>query len=359
MDITEKKHIEKKAKSWYISNRHIYKKLSSKVESIITEVLDNKDISFHMITSRAKEIDSFAKKITDDKYDDPINQIHDLSGIRIITYVEDEVLKVAKAIQELFKIDKKNSSDKKTALGVDRVGYKSVHYVCSIKKDRIDLSEYKMFNNKVFEVQIRTILQHAWAEIEHDRNYKFSGKLPDELSRRFKLLSGTLELVDREFNLIANEIDILKSDVIKNVKEGNLNFDVNSTTLNQFFKIKLPELYKLRLDFESIETKAQVGIIQELNDFGIVTLQKFDNIIPSDFESNFIKYLNQIKPTVNGIFRSLMIINDSDKYFTKAYTKKWSVWASKEDKEWNDFFEKYGVNFIEIHNKYKVSLYDK
>ncbi len=83
--------ISELAVEWYILNRGIYKKLAQKVENIILEILDVNGLSYHMITNRAKTIDSFKKKIENDKYDEPINQITDFAGVRIITYVEDEV----------------------------------------------------------------------------------------------------------------------------------------------------------------------------------------------------------------------------------------------------------------------------
>ncbi|HEU5454404.1 MAG TPA: DUF429 domain-containing protein, partial [Nocardioides sp.] len=58
------------------------------------------------------------------------------------------------------------------------------------------------------QVQIRTVLQHAWAEFEHDIRYK--GDVPDEhapdLDRRFTLAAGLLELADREFSTIRDRL---------------------------------------------------------------------------------------------------------------------------------------------------------
>ena len=47
------------------------------------------------------------------------------------------------------------------------------------------LPEMKLFSGIPFEIQVRTILQHAWAEFAHDRNYKFRGVLPDVIARRY------------------------------------------------------------------------------------------------------------------------------------------------------------------------------
>ena len=46
------------------------------------------------------------------------------------------------------------------------------------------------------EIQIRTVMQHAWAEIEHDLGYKSKEDIPDKYRRQFSILAGLIELAD-------------------------------------------------------------------------------------------------------------------------------------------------------------------
>jgi ppGpp synthetase/RelA/SpoT-type nucleotidyltranferase len=161
--------------------RPIYKNLANKVESIIREVLNNSGVSYYTITSRAKEIESFSKKAKKEKYKNPQEEIKDFAGIRIITFVKSEVNQCCDVIKPLFDIDQKHSVDKTKELGSDKVGYRSIHYVAKLTDDRLILPEYKVFKDFCFEIQIRTILEHAWADISHDRNYKFDGVLPPDI----------------------------------------------------------------------------------------------------------------------------------------------------------------------------------
>lgn len=219
------------AVNWYIETRPIYEELSQKVETIIQDaVVDNKP-PIHAIFKRTKDIESFAKKIEKEKYTHPSSQITDLSAIRIIACVENDLSKISKLIESTFEIDYSNSIDKSKSLGTDKVGYRSIHYVAKLPRKLTRLPEYKRFENLRFEIQIRTLLQHAWAEIEHDRNYKFSGKLPEDLTRRLKVLAGVLELADREFNLIANEVEKIEL-TPKKVEE---NFNIQNTACNYKF----------------------------------------------------------------------------------------------------------------------------
>lgn len=69
---------------------------------------------------------------------------------------------------------------------------------------------------------MRTILQHAWAEIEHDIQYKSVETIPSLIRRRFMSLAGLLEIADREFQAIQNEDEQLRQEARISVVEGQL-----------------------------------------------------------------------------------------------------------------------------------------
>jgi len=130
------------------------------------------------VSFRVKTEASFLAKVRKKRYKDPKSDCTDLLGIRIITYLEDDVHRAAAILKNSFSVDSSKSVDKRTPIEVDRVGYRSLHFVATLGAQRSALPEYSRFEKNVFEIQIRTVLQHAWAEIEHDRNYKFSSSLP-------------------------------------------------------------------------------------------------------------------------------------------------------------------------------------
>jgi putative GTP pyrophosphokinase len=342
----DKEQINIDAVDWYTKNRGLYKQLSEKVHNIIFELLEVKNLNVHAIFNRPKDVSSFSEKIKNSKYTKPEVQVTDLAGIRVICYVESDIEKICSIIEDNFEIDKPNSTDKSKLLGTDKVGYKSVHYIAKLKEIRLQLPEYKKFSDCKFEIQIRTILQHAWAEIEHDRNYKFAGELPDEIQRRFKLLAGTLELVDREFDNIAIEIDKISEQVSEGTKEGKLDFEINSTTLKQFLLTKFASIIpsKITPDFNYGEIK----VLDELKDFGFRTLDDLNNSIPDDFIKTMDKLLKQ-RTNFLGLLRTLMIISDWDKYFDKAYKTRWTI-STLKSKE--SLYKHYNVSVEEIVKKY-------
>lgn len=351
-----KEEIKKKVKkredieNWYDENRDIYKKLIDKVKNIINDVLENEKITVNSVCGRVKEKDSYCNKALKDKYDKHEEEITDLAGLRIITYINSDVDRICKIIEEEFCIDKDNSIDKGASLGIDKVGYKSVHYVGQLKENRSNLSEYKLYKNLKFEVQIRTLLQHAWAEIEHDRNYKFSGVLPKHIKRKFALVAGSLELIDIQFEEIARDIDAYAKEISENTQEGNLNgILIDSTSLKQYllnkFEKQIKEKY-IKPEFGA-NNASEERIIYELNNFGINTLNELDDMLER-YTLNEFKY-----QTYLSMLRNYMVIDDAEKYFSKCWDNTWSVITNYEV----SILEKYNPNISEILAKHHIVIF--
>jgi ppGpp synthetase/RelA/SpoT-type nucleotidyltranferase len=176
------------------------------IDSLIQTLLEIEGIQFHSVTSRIKSKTSVRQKLqrTDKKRE--LDDLTDVFGVRIITYIQGEVGEASKLIEREFTVDQRNSSDKRDLLDPDRFGYLSVHYVLQLSPERSALPENCAYKDIQFEVQIRSILQHAWAEIEHDTGYKSESEVPDVVRRRFSRLAGLLELADDEFLGIREEL---------------------------------------------------------------------------------------------------------------------------------------------------------
>ncbi|WP_035571385.1 GTP pyrophosphokinase, partial [Halonatronum saccharophilum] len=185
----------------------LYELFTEKTKKLIEELLEGSNINIHSINSRAKEKSSLKNKLkeSEEEYNN-LSDITDLSGVRIITFFEDEVDKVAKIIKREFEIDYGNSVDKRNLLEPDRFGYLSLHYILKLSPHRLKLAENKKFKDYKVEIQISSILQHAWAEIEHDLGYKSEEAVPREIRRKFSRLAGLLEIADIEFVRIRDEL---------------------------------------------------------------------------------------------------------------------------------------------------------
>lgn len=171
-----------------------------KVRSLVEEVLADGKVKLHSVTHRVKTEESARAKIegSPDKYG-RFSDLHDLLGVRVITNLTTEVNAAVAVLSNAFAIDSTRSLDKVAVLSDDEFGYRSVHLVVKLQDDRARLPEWRSFADIYFEIQVRSILQHAWAEIEHDLGYKSSVAVPREIRRRFARLAGLLELADDEF----------------------------------------------------------------------------------------------------------------------------------------------------------------
>ena len=74
--------------------------------------------------------------------------------------------------------------------------------------------KYKKINIPVyFELQIKTVFQHAWGECEHDLNYKsMNGTLTHEMKRLIALASAQAWGSDKAFQDIIDKLSINKKE---------------------------------------------------------------------------------------------------------------------------------------------------
>jgi putative GTP pyrophosphokinase len=283
----------------YKKGLSLYDSLKIKSHSLLDDLCKVKSIQIHSISSRLKDEDSLKRKILNkgEKYNS-INDITDIVGIRIITMFEDDVEKVEKVIKNEFNIDPNNSGDKFQKLNSNEFGYRSVHCVCSIGTERGVLAEYRDISSLKLEIQVRSILQHAWADIEHDLGYKFETDLPEHIRRDFSRVAGLLELADMEFLRIKKEIkrysDNLKiNDKSKNIPINVISFDKfleKSVALNQIdLAISKTNDIPIQGNFRGSQMMKILTLldINNLNDLEHILKERKEELI--NFSSKWIK----------------------------------------------------------------------
>ncbi|WP_275106538.1 GTP pyrophosphokinase [Nocardioides daphniae] len=177
---------------------------------IVRSMLDDAGINYLTVTGRAKTMTSFAAKAArtvDGRpvFTDPLRQILDQIGLRVITYVHSDVQAVVDVLNEQLVVHDDRDMGEETA-SEGRFGYSSRHLQVELEDE--DEQAHPHLAGRMAQVQVRTVLQHAWAEFEHDIRYK--GTIPDEhvpdFDRRFTLAAGLLELADREFSTIRERL---------------------------------------------------------------------------------------------------------------------------------------------------------
>ena len=160
-------------------------------------------VKAHSVTLRVKSRQSLsAKLLRPDRTYDSLWSVTDLVGLRVIVYFDDDVDRVGQIIESNLSVDFAHSIDKRR-LDASTFGYRSLHYVCPL--DPVDeRANASATADPVArcEIQIRTVLEHAWAEIEHDLGYKSASAAPSHVQRRLNRIAGLLELADQEFGSI-------------------------------------------------------------------------------------------------------------------------------------------------------------
>ena len=257
----------------YEDNLPRFREVEAQVRDTLRRTLQDAGLAVAAIESRVKGYDSLAGKLElkGHKYKSLAN-LTDILGLRVITFYIDDVDKVASAVERLFTIDWENSVDKRKIHEIDSFGYLSLHYICSIPD-----FPYR------FEIQMRTLLQHAWANMDHDTGYKSGVEIPKRYMRNMSRLAGMLELVDDEFSKIRIELTDYRRRVQALVRSGNLDeVPIDSDTFRSYMDLDpFAQLNKRIASMNQAEIQ-DVSLMLYLSVFksiGLKTLGDIDRMI--------------------------------------------------------------------------------
>ena len=258
-----------------------FEEAESKVISLLKHTFKDAGLHVASVESRIKTERSLAGKLErkGQKYKS-LADITDVLGIRVITYYIDDVDKIATAIERMFEVDWENSIDKRKIHTIDSFGYVSLHYVCSMEG-----FPYR------FEVQMRTVLQHAWANLDHDTGYKSGVEIPKRYLRSMSRLAGMLELIDEEFSKIRSELTDYRRKIQKLVSSGNLDevpLDLDSfrsfLELEPFTQINKKIAAVNQAEIQEVSLLPYLAVFKGI---GCNTLGDIQNIINTSFEGAY------------------------------------------------------------------------
>lgn len=191
------------------------------------------ELKMHSWRTRVKGLEGLKQKLArPERTYRELDEITDLIGVRGVTYFEDQVDGVGRRIEQAFTVDLDLSVDKRTP---GQFGYRSLHYVCRVPEE-LQVEGCP----KLFEIQVRTILQHAWAEIEHDLGYKSPVAIPEAIRRKLSRVAGLLEIADEEFVEIREYLERYRSDLAAQDSGGGERLRIDGLSLSYYVRRPVP-----------------------------------------------------------------------------------------------------------------------
>lgn len=253
----------------FINLQSDYEQLCTEVAYILKKKLQERAIEISNITWRAKKLDSFINKIQRKNYSDPFSEVTDFAGVRVVCLYRDDVDKIENVIDKEFKIIE--TVNKYDEMETDRFGYGAIHYLVKLGRSSSG-ARYDDLKEMLCEIQVRTVLQDAWAIIGHHLVYKQESDVPIVLQRKLNSLSGMFETADDQFLTI-------RKDRINYVKEVRSNFDkpkefltndINYDSFKEFLNWKFSILssggdHMTRMIFDDLK-RLKYKSLNDLND---------------------------------------------------------------------------------------------
>ncbi|MFT4040942.1 MAG: hypothetical protein QM692_22355 [Thermomicrobiales bacterium] len=173
--------------------------------------LKDENYPCHSIESRPKSLLSAREKIQRKGYENPDEEMVDLIGLRIIMYYDSHVDYVVGVLRRELTVVEEHTEDKRSAGGGKPDGYRSYHVVARLNGTRATLPEWGDFPNRLFEIQVRSILAHAWAAIDHSMEYKRAGKISPASKALLRTIASNLREADERFNELRDLEDMNRS----------------------------------------------------------------------------------------------------------------------------------------------------
>ena len=327
----------------YSASRGSYEACLKYVENTVESIIKSQSINVHEIIGRVKTVESLQGKVKRKNYSN-LAEITDLCGIRIITYFSDDVDKIAELISQEFEVDVENTIDKRKSEDPTKFGYVSLHYVVGLKEENTSPTLYGKFKNIKLEIQIRTVMQHAWAEIEQDLGYKSKEDIPDQYRRQFSRLAGLIELADENFLQLKNNINNYEQEIRKKIPTLKKELPIDITTLKTYatedrnYNKLLDEIksWGMNIDF-NINSSYLSTMIQRAKKLDLKTIGDIAELFEK-YKDIFLKVLRieeDIQPSVRisaltpllhitNVLESVNNINISDEEFMKVSADEFS-----------------------------------
>lgn len=311
---------EEKLITQYHQNMSVYEGLKKDIADIIQRIVSSNQIRLSSFQIRIKKEEALKNKILYKQKYQEINDITDIVACRCITLFESDLDILTNLIFKNFDVCEYSDKRKKQNKSNIEFGYNSLHLICKFTDERCKLVEYEPYKGIRFEIQIRTTLQHSWAEIEHGLGYKSQYEIPKDIRRKLTRLSANLEILDEEFVTIEKEIREYNESLIK--REKVLKTDINKTSLINYalgskmlnrMVNTIAKTNNLKINYNP-ELISQLRLVRRMNYLGYLDVPELNEFMEGNYDTicvlgeQWCKYISKDKDEVN-FYACLLWIN--------------------------------------------------
>lgn len=230
-------------KSFYDEQLGNFNVIAQALEKDILDEISKRDITLISLKSRVKEYNSIVEKFSRKKVSQKLEQIQDLIGVRAICFNLQDIENISELVRSKFPVIQ--AVDKANTLGYDQFGYRSIHINIALNPDQCTTYGAAVNETVYVEIQIRSMLMHAWSKIHRLLEYKRQEHIPFALRRKLSKLSALLEIADDQLMELLNDKEelkeALKEHTIDEARKIGLDTSLNVDSFMAFLEFQFPD----------------------------------------------------------------------------------------------------------------------
>lgn len=239
----------------YVESLTLYEEYAARIRNLIQDLVELEGVEFYAIEGWAETPAELLRILSTLEETDLAGV--DLVTVRVLLRFPEDVLKIEEVVMSEFDIDSSRSVPSSGLEDPYRFGYPAVVYILSLSDTRSNLREWNKYKDLKFRLELRTMLQEAWATIFPKVNQTVGSLSGKKLTRELVLLAALLEKADQGFLSLRNEI---KDESLLVPPTNNIHKEKESLEAEKLFTDE--ELYKLFRDDPSILSKWNAAVIE-------------------------------------------------------------------------------------------------
>lgn len=190
----------------YVRKLSLYEEYASRIRNLIQDLIEREGVAFQSVEGWAARPNDLISTLAE-RDEDEIASL-DLVTVRVLLRLPEDVYRVERIVVNEFAADLPRSVPSNGRLLTDpyRFGYPAVSYVLSLSDDRASLREWEKYRGLSFRLELRTMIQDAWAAIEPSARMTLSPAADMQMKRRMFRIAMLLEEADERFLELWNEM---------------------------------------------------------------------------------------------------------------------------------------------------------